>query len=263
MSARPTIALLTDFGRQDHYVGVMKGVIAGRCPSATLIDITHDVRPQDVATAAYELAVAAPYFPPRTVFLVVVDPGVGTARPAIAAQVGRRRFVGPDNGVFDLVFRREAPSRAVQLFEAARLPEAVGRTFDGRDLFAPVAAALALGAKVESVGRPVVVRPRLEWPMPSRSADGLVGEVIHVDRFGNLVTNISGQDVGAAWGKAEVIVAGVGPVRVVTTYGDGGVGELVALLNSADRLEIAVSSGEAASRFVTTRGAAVRVRWPT
>ena len=255
---RPTIALLTDFGLQDHYVGVMKAVIADGCPDATVIDITHEVPPQDVATAAYELAAAAPYFPAGTVFLAVVDPGVGTDRPSIAAQVGAHRFVGPDNGVFDLVFQRESPILVVELGQA-HASRAQSRTFEGRDRFAPAAAWLAQGRPLESLGRRTSAALRREWPKARASTIGVDGEVVHVDRFGNLITNIERGDLAPLGPLSRVSVGSHGQVPLVGTYGEGRVGELVALLNSADRLEIAVVSGHAARRLGAGRGALVRV----
>ena len=152
MSTRPVIALLTDFGLSDHYVGVMKGVIAGLCPEALLIDITHDVPAQDIRTAAFELEASWRYFPSDTTFVVVVDPGVGTERRGIAARIGERFFVGPDNGVFDLVIASQAPSEAVELGNPRYARAMVSRTFEGRDRFAPAAAWLAQGTPLAEFG---------------------------------------------------------------------------------------------------------------
>lgn len=257
---RPTIAVLTDFGLDDHYVGAMKGVIAGICPEANVIDITHGVPPQDVAAAAFTLAAAAPYLPSGTVCLVVVDPGVGTARRAVATRAGEHLFVGPDNGVFDLVHRRSPPSVAVEITPQPGWRQSVGRTFEGRDRFAPAAAALAAGQPIDALGPAVALQPRLRWPAALATAGGIEGEVVHVDRFGNLITCIERTDVEALLAGAEVLVGDDGLARVVGTYGEGSGGELVALLNSSDLLEIAVVAGHAAARLAVGRGARVRVR---
>lgn len=257
---RPVIALLTDFGLDNHYVGVMKGVIAGACPDAVVIDITHGVPPQDVMTAAIELHAAIPYFPPQTIFVVVVDPGVGTARRALAARAQGQQFIGPDNGVFDLVLRRGEPLAAYELHPSGAFRPAVGRTFEGRDRFAPAAASLALGAPLADIGTPMTWRPTLVWPEPRRDEESVVGEVVHVDRFGNLVTNIERHFTEGVGEAADVWVGGEGPFQLVSTYGAGREGETVALFNSVDWLEVAVVRGHAASRLAAGRGRPVRVR---
>src|SRR6195256_6059025 len=151
--ARPVIALLTDFGVRDHYAGTMKGVILGICPDVTLVDISHDVPPHDVLTGALELAAAYRYFPPGTIFLVVVDPGVGSARRGIAAEAGDYKFVAPDNGVLSAVFEEHPPKRVVELTERRYARPTVSRTFEGRDRFAPAAAWLAKGIDMAALGR--------------------------------------------------------------------------------------------------------------
>src|ERR1700687_3172198 len=193
--SRPIIALLTDFGLRDHYAGTMKGVALGICPDATLVDISHDVPAHDVVAGALELAACYRYFPPGTVFLVVVDPGVGSTRRGIAAEAGEYRFVGPDNGVLSLVFDETPPRRVVELTERRYARPTVSRTFEGRDRFAPAAAWLAKGTDVGALGRPAgaiqrLAGARLEVPRPEIDANRIVGEVLRVDRFGNLITNI-------------------------------------------------------------------------
>src|SRR5437773_4362934 len=186
--ARPVLALVTDFGNRDHYAGTMKGVALGICPDATLVDITHEVPPHDVAAGALELAACYRYFPPGTVFLVVVDPGVGSARRGIAVDVGDYKFVAPDNGVLTLVLD-EAPARKiVELTERRYARPTVSRTFEGRDRFAPAAAWLAKGIQLSALGRPVADVQRIEIPLPEISADSIAGAVLRIDRFGNLVT---------------------------------------------------------------------------
>src|SRR6266849_2469089 len=164
--ARPVIAFLTDFGTRDHYAGTMKGVTLGICPDATLVDISHDLPPQDVLAGALELAASYRYFPPGTIFLVVVDPGVGSTRRGIAAEAGDFKFVAPDNGVLTAVLDEHPPRRAVELSERRYARPTVSRTFEGRDRFAPAAAWLAKGIELTALGRPVGAIFRLGLPHP-------------------------------------------------------------------------------------------------
>src|SRR5256886_2732050 len=188
--ARPVLALVTDFGNRDHYAGTMKGVALGICPDATLVNITHEVPPHDVAAGALELAACYRYFPPGTVFLVVVDPGVGSARRGIAAEAGDYRFVAPDNGVLTAVLDEHAPKKIVELSERRYARPTVSRTFEGRDRFAPAAAWLAKGIELTALGRPLTSWQLLDVPDPQSDDGRLSGVVLRVDRFGNLVTNI-------------------------------------------------------------------------
>ena len=191
--ARPIVALLTDFGTRDHYVGAMKGVVLGICPEAALVDISHDVPSHDVLTASLELAAAYRYFPAGTVFLAVVDPGVGSARRGLAAEAGDYRFVAPDNGVLTAVFRDVAPRRVVELTERRYARPTVSRTFEGRDRFAPGAAWLAKGIQLTALGRPLADYSSIDIPIPETEDGRIAGEVLRVDKFGNLVTNIDRQ----------------------------------------------------------------------
>lgn len=259
MTARPVIALLTDFGLQDHYVGSMKGVIAGICPDAAIIDITHDVAPQNVRGAAFELAAAWPSFPPGTVFLVVVDPGVGTDRAAIALRIGSTRFVGPDNGVFNLVLQSRHADEARRLDNLGIQRPTTSVTFEGRDRFAPVAAWLAAGTPFEQVGSTLTSGVRLTWTLPRIQADRVAGEVMHIDRFGNLITNVERGLWPLHRPPAEVWLGECGPIPVVRTYGDAPEGSLVAVFGSTGRLEVALVSGSAAGATRARRGAAVHV----
>src|SRR4029078_180609 len=188
--ARPVVALLTDFGTRDHYAGTMKGVVLRICPDATLVDITHDVPPHDVLAGALELAAAYRYFPVGTIFVAVVDPGVGSTRRGIAADSGEYRFVAPDNGVLTLVFDDHAPKRVVAHTERRYARPTVSRTFEGRDRFAPAAAWLAKGVVGAPLGRAAGPIIRLDIPQPRIGPDRIDGEVLRVDRFGNLITNI-------------------------------------------------------------------------
>src|SRR5438067_6902939 len=187
---RPVIALLTDFGTRDHYAGTMKGVILGICPDATLVDLSHDIPPHDVMTASLELAASYKYFPAATIFLVVVDPGVGSARRGLAAEAGEYRFVAPDNGVLTAVFNESPLKRAVEITERRYARPTVSRTFEGRDRFAPAAAWIAKGVDLSALGRPVQDYQTLTVPEAAAADRSLTGSVLRVDRFGNLVTNI-------------------------------------------------------------------------
>ncbi len=262
--ARPTIALLTDFGSRDHYAGTMKGVVLGICPDVTLVDLTHDIAPHDVFGAALELAASYSYFPHGTIFLAVVDPGVGSSRYGIAAEAGGYRFVAPDNGVLTQVFAETPPTRVVELTDRRYARATVSRTFEGRDRFAPAAAWLAKGLELSALGRPLSDWQMLRVPGPMVSDDTVTGEVIRVDRFGNLVTNIDRRtfDRFAAHGGVEV-TAGSHPVTmVVATYAEVAAGTVCALFGSTEQLEIAVNGGSAAAHLQLSRGAAVVMSRP-
>jgi S-adenosylmethionine hydrolase len=262
--ARPVIALLTDFGTRDHYAGAMKGVALSVCPDAMLVDITHDIAAHDVLGGALELVAAYRYFPAGTVFLVVVDPGVGSARRGIAADAGDYRFVAPDNGVLTAVLDEHAPRKVVELTERRYARPTVSRTFEGRDRFAPAAGWLAKGLELSALGRPAGALHRLEIPAPAIHADGdaveLIGQVLRVDRFGNLVTNIDRKDFERLAGAPLDIRIGDHHVtKVVTTYADAAPGEVFALFGSTDHLEIAANGASAAAALAVGRGTAVTV----
>jgi len=259
---RPVIALLSDFGTRDHYAGTMKGVMLGICPEAVLVDITHDVTPHDVLEGALQLAASFKYFPNGTIFLVVVDPGVGSARRGLAADAGNYLFVAPDNGVLTAVFRETPPRRVVELSERRYARPTVTRTFEGRDRFAPAAAWLAKGTQLAALGRPIQDYHRLEIPAPETTADALRGVVLLVDRFGNLVTNIDRRTFEAFARGAHIrIVAQDAPVeRLVSTYSEIGAGEVCALFGSSDHLELAANAASAAERLQLGKGAEVRIK---
>lgn len=252
------ITLTTDFGTTDGYVGAMKGVILGLAPNATLVDISHDVPPQDVRHGARILATAAPFFPPGVIHVAVVDPGVGSARRGIALRTADATFVGPDNGLFTPFL----PERlaCVVLTNPVTHRRPISATFHGRDIFAPVAAHLAQGLPLTELG-PVVDDP-VSWPdpRPRRLPDGrLRAEVVYVDRFGNLVTNVG----LAEWKSADLrdlrIVVGGVSVTVCRTYADVEKGTLLALVGSDGYLEIAVREGSAAERLGLDVGATLAV----
>lgn len=257
---RPVIALLTDFGTQDHYAGTMKGVILGICPDATLVDITHDIPPHDVTAGALELAAACRYFPVGTIFVAVVDPGVGSARRGFAADTGDYRFVAPDNGVLTQVLRDAPPKKMVELTERRYARPTVSRTFEGRDRFAPAAGWLAKGIQLSALGRSITDVHRLDIPVAEESAGAVRGVVLRVDRFGNLVTNIERKMVERLGQGGITIDAGGRRIeRLVATYGELPAHGVGALFGGTDHLELAAPSSSAADRLNLARGAAVAV----
>ena len=259
---RPVLALLTDFGTRDHYAGAMKGVALGICPDATIVDITHDVPPHDVLAGALELAASYKYFPAGTIFVVVIDPGVGSARRGLAVDTGDYRFVAPDNGVLTAVLREAPAKKIVELTERRYARPTVSRTFEGRDRFAPAAAWLAKGIQLSALGRPVQQIQLLDIPVAEVGADEIRGVVLRVDRFGNLVTNIDRKIVERfAPPGALVIEAGAHRVdRLVATYAELPAHGVGALFGSTDHLELAAPSASAAEQLSLGRGAPVVVR---
>lgn len=258
---RPLIALLSDFGSRDHYAGTMKGVMIGICPEVSLVDITHDVAPHDILGGALQLAAACRYFPPGTIFLAVVDPGVGSARRGIAVDTGDYRFVAPDNGLLTAVLRDLPPKKIAELTERRYARPTVSRTFEGRDRFAPAAAWLARGIQLTALGRTIPSCHLLDIPQPSASATLLRGIVLLVDRFGNLVTNIERRtfEAFAREHAVSLQVGGQAIARVVTTYADIRPGEVCALFGSTDHLEFAVNGGSAETALSLARGASVDI----
>lgn len=254
------IAWLTDFGTRDAYVGIMKGVALGIHPGVRFIDLTHDVPPQAVAVGALVLRSAVPYLPDGTVYCAVVDPGVGSARQAVAVSTDRASLVGPDNGL--LTPAAEALGvRAVHAIENAALCRpTVGHTFHGRDVFAPVAAHLARGAEIASVGPALLGLQPAALPAPVVEAHAVRGEVIYVDRFGNLLTNISAEALGAfRTDTLSVRVAGMATAPLRPAYAGVGPNELVAVISSWGTVEIAVRDGDAAQRLRAGIGTTVTV----
>jgi len=243
------ITLLTDFGTADSYVAEVKGVLLSHAPGAVLVDVTHDVPPGDVRAAQVILERTWRRFPKGTVHLCVVDPGVGTSRQAIALSSGGSRFVGPDNGLFTAML--EGCASAV-----LAIPDEAAPTFHGRDVFAPAAAALASGTPLGALGMPASSFVRAPLPVPRRDGNAVVGEVLLLDRFGNLITNIMG-DACAAGSRVYVAGTDVGLLR--QTFGDVHAGDVVAYRGSGGTVEIGVRDGSATVRLAATRGSEVRV----
>lgn len=256
----PVITLLSDFGLQDEYVAVMKGVILAICPSARLVDITHLIAPQDVRSAAFVLHASYKYFPPGTIHLAVVDPGVGTDRRAVAIRIGAYYFVGPDNGLFSLILKKETGWEARWLKNDHFWRNPVGSTFHGRDIFAPVAAHLAESVPFHSLG--TVCRPVCApWGEPTVGNDLVKGEIIHIDRFGNAVTNVAAEDLEKMAPLNQwVVSAGKSTVSIQRTYGVVPAGEALALAGSTGLIEIAVNRASAASKLKLHPGARVAFR---
>jgi S-adenosylmethionine hydrolase len=252
----PRLTLLTDFGTADGYAAAMKGVIAGICPEARIDDAAHDLPAGDVEAAAWALAGYWRLYPPGTVHVVVVDPGVGGARRALALEADRRIVVAPDNGVVTRVLAGVTTWRAAAITERGYLHEPVSGTFHGRDVFAPAAAHLAQGVPLDRLGPPVTDPVRLAVPEWTPASDGVRGVVVHVDRFGNLITNIPEDRLGA--GSVSIGERELGPVR--HSYVDVRSGQPLALVGSAGMLEIAVRDGSAAATLGAGRGTTVLAR---
>lgn len=262
------ITLTTDFGTADGYVAAMKGSILSVAPDVRLIDVTHEVPPQDVMAAAFTLRSAATTFPDGTVHLVVVDPGVGTDRAAVAARFtleGRSHlFVGPDNGLLPLLLDGlDLPAPHVVRLDRPdwwRLPTP-SATFHGRDIFGPVAAHLAQGVALDRVGSAMEALHSLHWPLPRTDAEGIDGMVLAVDHYGNCVTNISrsAYEAHVDARKAKCYIGSTILTGVAQTYSGAAIGEPVALFGSSDLLEIAVAGGHAADLLSISRGDSVNL----
>jgi S-adenosyl-L-methionine hydrolase (adenosine-forming) len=259
----PVITLTTDFGRTAPYVAVMKGVILSINPAAHIIDLSHEIRPQDVRHAAYFLGTAAPYFPPGTIHVCVVDPGVGSERAALCLDVKGQHFVGPDNGVFTKFIRCGAGAAAVRKLTEARFWRVPNPsdTFHGRDIFAPVAAHLSCGVSAHELG-PIHPEPVM---LPTRAAVTFgkqwSGEVQFIDDFGNIITNVPTCKLKSLPVKVALGGTALGAVRWVRTYSEAAPGELVCLFSSDGYFELAEVNGHAARRLGAHPGAAIELEW--
>jgi len=243
------ITLTTDFGLSDGFVGVMKGVILGINPRATIIDISHDISPQNVEQAAFVLANAYRFFPANSIHVVVVDPGVGSARRPMAAKIGETIFVAPDNGVLTQTIS-DQPSAVVHLNRPEYFLPQVSRTFHGRDIFAPVAAHLSLGVPIESLGDPIIDWVRLAANDATRRDNQIVGRVVHIDHFGNAITNIGEEFLTGIDRASLTIRVGENVLRgIASTYAAVAERAPLALISSSGNLEIAVRNGNAAEQL--------------
>ncbi len=240
------ITLTTDFGEREGYHAVMKGVIYGIAPDVKIVDISHAISPQDLYEAAFILEINAFYFPAETVHVVVVDPGVGTARRPLAGRIGSQFFVAPDNGVLTRVLlyaeRENLPMTFVHLDQERYWLDDLSSTFHGRDLFAPAGAHLASGVPLKQLGVPVIDLVRLPMHLPQRGAESVTGEVIHIDHFGNAITNITAADI-AHLGGVQVSLCGRSTRGLVKTFGDRPAGSLLALWDSSRYLMVSEYGG--------------------
>jgi hypothetical protein len=265
------VTLLTDFGTADYFVGAMKGAVLSVNPGAQVVDITHEVPAFDVEAGAFALLAAFEAFPEKTVHVAVVDPGVGSPRRPLAVEGGGHFFVGPDNGVFGHVYERLKTFRVFRLTGRKYFRPSVSSTFHGRDVFAPVAGALSLGIPTDELGEEIKDFVRLPLAAPRKLADGTIeGAVIHVDHFGNLITNITPQDLPEETREetkaddALIVVVGreVRGFRRFFAEESGAPGEPFAIWGSAGLLEVAVFRDSAARVVGAGRGARVEVRFP-
>ncbi len=258
----PPIVLLTDFGFKDSYVGVMKGVIRRICRHADIIDLCHNVMPQDVAEAAFVLAASFRYFPEETIFVSVVDPGVGTDRAVLYVRSNGQTFLAPDNGLLSVVADEAGRQETRKVTAQEYFLQDPSMTFHGRDIFAPVAAHLAAGVEPAKLGPVVRSIHKLLLPKPVRTADGsLRGEIIYIDQFGNLITNIRRSTLQRSLNASDSQVAVRIKRRLVEgirrTYGETEAGQLAALVGSSGYLEVAVNRGSAAQLLGCEKGDSV------
>ncbi|NOZ22978.1 MAG: SAM-dependent chlorinase/fluorinase [Planctomycetes bacterium] len=254
------ITLLTDFGLRDPYVGQMKGVILGIAPDVGVVDLTHDIAPQDVFDGAYVLKSSYRYFPRGTVHVAVVDPGVGTERKAIALRAEGHYFVVPDNGIVSLITADTPPAEVVELTNREYFLPDVSWTFHGRDIFAPVAAHIANGMALRDFGESLQRIEKLDLPRPRHDRECVRGEVIHIDRFGNLITNIRDSDlVMIRKSQCKIRIADKIIKGVKSSYGAVGKREILALFGGSGLLEVSVNLGNAAAALKAGKGTHVEV----
>lgn len=255
------VTLTTDFGLRDAYVGAMKGVILGLAPNARIVDLSHGIAPQDVAEGAFVLASGYPHFPEGTVHVGVVDPGVGTERKGIVAQTNRAVLVGPDNGLFSGIWTLDPLVRAFSLENPDLMGPEVSATFHGRDVFAPAAGHLLKGTPPDAFGPAVRAPVTAELWQTTFAGDAVTGRVVHVDHFGNCVTNLRRDTVEGhlSGGPITVRAGGHRFDRLRRTYGDVERGQALVYYGSLATVEIAVNGGHAARELGIRRGDAVRI----
>jgi S-adenosylmethionine hydrolase len=253
---------LTDFGLSDHYVGAMKGVMLGICPDAQLVDISHEITPFAITEGAYTLAQAWSCFPPGTVHLVVVDPGVGSARRPILAEAGGHVFIAPDNGVLTMALDAAGAHNIREISSARYFREPVSRTFHGRDIFAPAAAHVAAGTPVSELGEPIDDFVRLEIGSPVRTGEHeWTGLILRTDRFGNIITNFESRSFGWVSETRFELRVGAGTVqRFSRSYADGPRGEPFLIHGSAGYLEVSLNQGSASNLLSARAGGRAELR---
>lgn len=258
-SASGIVTLTTDFGTADYFVAAVKGVLLSRNPLVKIVDITHEIPPQDIADAAFTLLAVQREFPAGTIHVAVVDPGVGSKRLPIVVEADGQFFVGPDNGIFSFVCERAQHYRAWEVSNEKLFRHPVSTTFHGRDIFAPIAAALSRGEKPEEVGGEVSDLVKLDSIVPQNARPGrLKGRILHIDRFGNCVTNFSRADLDGD--RIELSLNGKSIEVVRNFYAEAKPGELFAIWGSAGFLEIAIKSASAAKKLKAKRGDTVKLR---
>ena len=254
------ITVTTDFGTQDWFVGTMKGVILGLAPRAAIVDITHEIPPRDIRAGAFALAASYGHFPKGTVHVAVIDPGVGSARKAIAVRTANYLFVGPDNGVLSFALARERIKSVHRLEKRNYFLQPVSQTFHGRDIFAPVAAHLSRGVPIRKFGAAQKGFVRLPWPQPCVRRNRIEGEVVFVDRFGNAISNIENGRVNTRR-ELEIFTGRKRLCQAKAFYQSVPTGQAVAVPGSSGFLEIAVNGGSAAKRFRLKIGHRISICW--
>jgi len=260
--ARPIITLTTDYGTSDHLVGVMKGVILSINPEVNIVDITHSVLAHDILDGALAIGEAYKYFPPKTIHVVVVDPGVGTERRPILVAADQHYLVAPDNGVLSSVYDQTEALYVWNVISEHYFRNPISKTFHGRDVFAPIAAWLSKSWQTSAFGEPITDFVRFNIPKPKATGNTVKGVVLRVDQFGNLVTNLKAEDVpafAAADGKFTIRAGNAVVKKVVPTFAEGPAGEAVGIIGSSGYLEISVNKANAAKTLGVARGAEVTV----
>jgi len=259
--ANPIITLTTDYGTNDHLVGTLKGVLLKINPELTIVDITHHVNPYDLLDGALTIGAAYSYFPPRTIHIVVVDPGVGTARRPLLVTAQNQYFVAPDNGVLSLVYEREQDNLAVRHATAEHyFLQPISKTFHGRDIFAPVAAWLSKGWQTSAMGEEIQDFQRFTLPRPKPVDGGSQGVVLRIDAFGNVMTNFRAEDLPESAKNGGGLNLKVGThtiAKLVDTFANGAADEPIAYVGSSGYLEIGINKANAARKLAIARGAAL------
>jgi S-adenosylmethionine hydrolase len=254
------VALLTDFGLKDHYVGVMKGVILSVNPQARLIDISHDVSSQDILEAYFLLSNTYRYFPAGTIFVAVVDPDVGSDREILAVETGKYSFLAPDNGLLGFLEKDDSVQRVVQVRNDKYFLKPVSNTFHGRDIFAPVAGHLSLGVELSGLGPEAAGIRKIDAPTAKVTKEGrIVGEVVSIDHFGNLVTNIPGDHRLSQADSFELKIGKTSIRKLSASYASAKEGEILAIVGSTGNLEVSVNKGNAQKKTGAKVGDVVRV----
>lgn len=257
---RRIITLTTDFGTSDHFVGTMKGIILGIAPTAQIVDISHEVQPFEVVDGAFTIAQAYRYFPKKTIHVVVVDPGVGSTRRPLLAEIAGQYFIAPDNGVLSMVVARE-PAKVRHITNERYFLRPVSRTFHGRDVFAPVAAHLATGVPPARFGKRIEDHLRLKFENPTRTGKrSWTGSILKVDRFGNLITNLHIDDFPEVKTRPFGLNVGLQIVsRLALTFTECAPGEIFVLVGSSGYLEVATNQGSAAKALGCSAGSPVEL----